>query len=1484
MALLNGITKGKSHKEGGIPMKVRSTGQEIEMEGGELVTNKTNSADPTKFEFEGKQLTTCEITSILNSRNNNGVKIDCDSIVGKKYEYKEGGKIHDTRTIIHPTNFKLTKKLKDDFNINIKPKNIFYPKQSLGLKRNQMPQIRSKFLPILFEELDNDRIRYKDIKVDANTLKASQNEINIDTASKFSKDTPYLKRVLVSSDNYIIDGHHRWYFCLMNDLPIDITKIDLPIEDALNYIRQLDFIEIDQIAKGGKIIDSQKTLFDGGGNINIKGKIKGKVIHKEDVIEYYDNGNLIQPTKETKLQWEVYGFPNNIEKIEQSFETIIDEIYGNTQKEISNKFDNNLINNKYSYLDFNPNLSLIYDKSKFDGGGNIQVNKYSKEIPVSIYKGVISDYDKDGISNSDDLEPNKKSDIQLEEISLKDELTDIIKYRNLFVGVQEKVLKKIKEINTCGELKCNIKTRIKTPYSIINKLRRRSLTDVKRLDKLNKKAKEFLENKTLKGIDLYKGLTDVLGFKIIVEDFDSLTKLKNEIEQGNLGEVLEFEDFYANHNNGYRAYHFLLSTELNGTFIPYELQVMTERVNELASITHTIYKQGKLNGAYNDKLAKQVELADKGNKVIARLVDRQLQNKDLLDKLTIQKFALGDIVMGQWLSSYKYKVRNNANKQITFITEFAENESIARKEINKKYKDFTILAISINDKDYVPIDEFVDKEIDRSQVDLFDTHQPFQYADQLKKGGIIYQDLSLIQPKVLMDSENTFTTEIDEVSIVKTGRSFIFHNRQIKSSQDSYDLLKDFWNLENIDVIEECNVIYLDKQNKPISIYQHSKGGIDSTTADIEVICAIAVKTLAKGVIMSHNHPSGNLDPSLPDLEISKQLKNALKLFGITLLDSMIVNKDGYKSMADSGTFKRGGGIENKGKITHTIFRTQNKQEALNKLNQLNNSDDDYEMLFSYDLISVPRLNEIMGSYNEYRIVTNYKYKKGGGVNPNCDCPKCMSHRKTLVLDEADTKNGKMFLVKLKKFFYVIYEDEIISKSINLKDAKKDFELALYKDKTNTKKKFVKGGAITDAENDSLEKIIPQNMLLSIKETKESWKRGDSDDIFEHYENLIEGYREIPKLYYQDGKGKNAIVYLHYFSGGSDWYITELDKETNEGYGYVVLDGDTQNSEFGYINLNEFADSIVQLDLYWSFQTLNEIFDKKYPELVDGEIEYFNKDATLTRLTDYEVIIEKNAFKNQYKVTQFIESMIDEKGMDSNNYTTIEKSFLQRYSGIGGLQKYGAKGKGIMWEYYTPKNVADIMWKLAYKHKSVSKFDRVLENSVGVGAFVNSCPLQVGSMDCYDISKYAIAICTILYGTDERFTFLHKSFETLFFNGNTSVKGNVTPIYDLVIGNPPYAEYSGYYAGLGEKKYTKATNWIDYFIFRSLDLLKSGGLLVYILGSVKGVGQDNWLESKDNYTKTEIKKKADLVDAIRIGSGVFEFTDVDSDIIVLRKK
>jgi hypothetical protein len=93
MSAKGGITKGKSHKEGGIPMVVKSTGQQVELEGGEGVINKRNMSSEKKFEFEGQEKTICEIASEINSADGNGVQIDCDNVTGKKYEYATGGKI-----------------------------------------------------------------------------------------------------------------------------------------------------------------------------------------------------------------------------------------------------------------------------------------------------------------------------------------------------------------------------------------------------------------------------------------------------------------------------------------------------------------------------------------------------------------------------------------------------------------------------------------------------------------------------------------------------------------------------------------------------------------------------------------------------------------------------------------------------------------------------------------------------------------------------------------------------------------------------------------------------------------------------------------------------------------------------------------------------------------------------------------------------------------------------------------------------------------------------------------------------------------------------------------------------------------------------------------------------------------------------------------------------------------------------------------------
>ena len=73
-----GLTKGKSHAKGGIPMEVKSTGQKVELEGGEGVINKHVMSSNKKYTYEGREATACEIASDLNQKTGNGVSFDCD--------------------------------------------------------------------------------------------------------------------------------------------------------------------------------------------------------------------------------------------------------------------------------------------------------------------------------------------------------------------------------------------------------------------------------------------------------------------------------------------------------------------------------------------------------------------------------------------------------------------------------------------------------------------------------------------------------------------------------------------------------------------------------------------------------------------------------------------------------------------------------------------------------------------------------------------------------------------------------------------------------------------------------------------------------------------------------------------------------------------------------------------------------------------------------------------------------------------------------------------------------------------------------------------------------------------------------------------------------------------------------------------------------------------------------------------------------------
>ncbi|MBL4585589.1 MAG: JAB domain-containing protein, partial [Flavobacteriales bacterium] len=82
-----------------------------------------------------------------------------------------------------------------------------------------------------------------------------------------------------------------------------------------------------------------------------------------------------------------------------------------------------------------------------------------------------------------------------------------------------------------------------------------------------------------------------------------------------------------------------------------------------------------------------------------------------------------------------------------------------------------------------------------------------------------------------------------------------------------------------------------------------SKGGVSGTVVDPKVVFKLAVQYPASGIVLAHNHPSGNLKPSQADIELTKKLKQAGKALDIPVLDHLIIGEGEYFSFADEGVF-----------------------------------------------------------------------------------------------------------------------------------------------------------------------------------------------------------------------------------------------------------------------------------------------------------------------------------------------------------------------------------------------------------------------------------------------------------------------------------------------------------------------------------------------------------------------------------------------------
>lgn len=124
---------------------------------------------------------------------------------------------------------------------------------------------------------------------------------------------------------------------------------------------------------------------------------------------------------------------------------------------------------------------------------------------------------------------------------------------------------------------------------------------------------------------------------------------------------------------------------------------------------------------------------------------------------------------------------------------------------------------------------------------------------------------------------------------------------QVTSSHDSYKLFRESWDKETIEFYEEFKLMLLNRSNKVLGIARLSQGGISGTVTDIRIILQYALKANASAIILCHNHPSGNLQPSEADLKITGKVKEAAMIHDINMLDHLIITNDGYYSLADDG-------------------------------------------------------------------------------------------------------------------------------------------------------------------------------------------------------------------------------------------------------------------------------------------------------------------------------------------------------------------------------------------------------------------------------------------------------------------------------------------------------------------------------------------------------------------------------------------------------
>ncbi len=480
-------------------------------------------------------------------------------------------------------------------------------------------------------------------------------------------------------------------------------------------------------------------------------------------------------------------------------------------------------------------------------------------------------------------------------------------------------------------------------------------------------------------------------------------------------------------------------------------------------------------------------------------------------------------------------------------------------------------------------------------------------------------------------------------------------------------------------------------------------------------------------------------------------------------------------------------------------------------------------------------------------------------------------------------------------------ETSIVKLEKNLIKLNERLELALEKETQSFGERMKSGSNVfrmkfSTSKSDELKEKIKetQDQLIELKKSKiydlgssfaggavVVYDRNQSDNV--DYKTIAHVFSTGEIKYFENNLPKEVIEYVENVKHPNN-KSSEKDNEFN----YMMLSRLKSDNDYflGYGNRNEnnlwatnVEDQIIEMKRLWNILTVK-------PEWLSMEdiLNYEKQMTDSNKNTNKNISTLISDYKNPYEVNRAIEALLDSK---ENDFTPNEIEFISNYSGYGGLEKQGSFSdeelKGLLYEYFTPDAVVKKMWALAYKYGfGTFSNPHIMEPSVGTGNFFKYAPTDA-ELFGNEINNYSKRVCEILY---PKAMITLQPFEKNFISKNNSIKNKLNDIhkYHLVIGNPPYGRAVSKYLAMGESDYTKATSFTEYFITRGLDLLHPGGLLIFVVGAEQYNGGTLFLDSGISVVKKNIFDKAQLIDAYRLPTKIFERTGVASEILVFKKK